>query len=60
MTAEITAISNVRNEYRTQIEWGACDVEEMLPKYIQALKDAGIETVIAEKQRQLDDWLASK
>ena len=60
VTAEITAISNVRNEYRTQIEWGACDVEEMLPKYIQALKDAGIETVIAEKQRQLDDWLASK
>ena len=57
---EITAITNVRNEYRYQIECGACDIDDILPEYIQALKDAGIENVIAEKQAQLDAWLAKQ
>lgn len=57
---EITAISNVRDQYQMQIENGACDIETMLPEYIQALKDAGMEKVIAEKQSQLDAWLAEQ
>lgn len=58
--AEVSAITNVRNEFQHQIENGACNVEEMLPQYIQALRDAGMDTVIAEKQQQLDAWLAAK
>jgi len=34
------------------------DVDSVLPEFRQALKDAGIDKVIAEKQRQLDEWLA--
>lgn len=60
VAAEIAAITNVRNEYERTIENGAGDIADMLPKYIQALKDAGIEKVIAEKQAQLDAWLANK
>ncbi len=57
VSSEITAINNVRNEYRLQVETGACDVDTVLPEYIQALRDAGMDTVIAEKQEQLDAWL---
>jgi len=29
-------------------------------EFIQALKDAGIDKVIEENQRQLDEWLAKQ
>lgn len=57
---EIAALNNVMNEYRFGLENGEMDPEEYLPKFQQALKDAGIEKVIAEKQKQLDAWAAEK
>lgn len=57
---EYVAVSNVISEYKVALEDGALDVDETLPKFQQALKDAGIDTVIAEKQRQLDEWYAAK
>lgn len=39
---------------------GAADPAEALPKFQQRLKDAGIDTIIAEKQAQLDAWNAAK
>ena len=47
-------------QYRLPLENGVIDPDENLPKFRQALKDAGIDTVIAEKQRQLDEWAATK
>lgn len=55
---EITACENVTSRYKNGLECGMLDPEETLPKFIQELKDAGIDTIIAEKQRQLDEWLA--
>lgn len=60
VAAEVSAVANVRSQYQKQIENGDCDLDTLLPEYIQALRDAGIETIIAEKQAQLDAWLASK
>lgn len=54
---EITQLDNVCSKYRTGLECGALDPDTYLPEFIDALKSAGIETVIAEKQAQLDAFL---
>lgn len=56
---EVAAVQAVFDQYRLPLENGVIDPDENLPKFIQALKDAGIDTVIAEKQRQLDEWAAA-
>lgn len=57
---QTTEIDNVLTKYRLGIESGAMDVEETLPIFISELKAAGIDEVVAEKQRQLDEWLNNK
>ncbi len=54
---QVTACKNVQSEYRTALVWGAIDPDENLPKYIQALKDAGIDEIIEAKQKQLNTFL---
>lgn len=56
VATEITAVSNVATQYRPALECGAVDPEEVLPQFIEALKDAGIDRIIEEKQAQLDAW----
>ncbi|AIQ58691.1 ABC transporter substrate-binding protein [Paenibacillus borealis] len=58
--SEVGALANVLREYQKALETGSVDLDEMLPKYIAAQKSAGLDKVIAEKQRQLDEFLASK
>lgn len=55
---ETTACANVAAKYTIGIESGTLDPAEALPKFQKELKDAGIDTIIAEKQRQLDEWAA--
>lgn len=52
----VTSVRNVVNEYRLALGFGLLDVDEHLPKFRQALKEAGMDEIIAEKQRQLDAW----
>lgn len=54
---EVTACSNVVQQYAYGLESGSVDVDEVLPQFQKALKDAGIDKIIAEKQAQLDAWL---
>ncbi|MBQ6363644.1 MAG: ABC transporter substrate-binding protein [Lachnospiraceae bacterium] len=56
VSSEIAAIYAVVDEYRAGLLGGALDLDENYPRFIQKLKDAGIDTVIAEKQKQLDAW----
>ena len=42
------------------IDFGTIDPAKKLPEFIEKLKAAGIEKVIAEKQKQLDAWAAAK
>ena len=58
--SEVAALDSVLAEYRLGLENGELDPEEYLPKFQQALREAGIEKVIAEKQRQLDAWVAAQ
>ena len=53
---EVAACTNVTNQYKLGLECGLVDPETILPKYIEALEDAGIDLIVAEKQKQLDAW----
>ena len=57
---QMTACANVVAQYYNPIMLGETDIDKALPEFQQALKDAGIDDIIAEKQAQLDAWLASK
>lgn len=57
---EITACANVKDKYVKGLELGVLNPEETLPVFLEELKAAGIDTIIAEKQAQLDAWLAAK
>jgi len=57
---QVTACNNVVSAYHTALRWGAMDPAENLPKFIAELESAGINEIIQEKQKQLDDFLASK
>ncbi|RJE86223.1 extracellular solute-binding protein [Paenibacillus sp. 1011MAR3C5] len=57
---ELAAITNVTRQYAMGLETGTIDPEVNLPKFIAALKAAGIDKVIAEKQKQLDEWAKNK
>ncbi len=57
---EIAALTNVLNQYRTGIESGTLDPAKSIPEFNEKLKAAGLDKVIAEKQKQFDEWRASK
>ena len=57
---QVTACANVYAQYYLPIINGEVDIDEVLPVFQKALHDAGIDAIIAEKQAQLDAWLASK
>lgn len=60
VTNEITACTNVVKQYAGALESGAVDVETVLPQFIQALKEAGIDAIVAEKDAQYQAFLNSK
>lgn len=60
LSMEIAAITNVRSQYVDALNTGALNPDEELPKFLEELDNAGINTVIEEKQKQLDAWLAAR
>lgn len=60
LSTEIAALSNVKSQYTDALNAGAVDPEVELPKFLEALEDAGMQKVIDEKQAQLDAWTASR
>lgn len=52
----ISALTNVKNQYEVSLEDGVSNPETVLPKFISALKAAGMGAVVKEKQKQLDTW----
>lgn len=57
MKNQITAVTNVRNQYAPSLEDGAANPSTVLPQFIAALKAAGIEQIVKTKQDQLNTWL---
>ncbi|RAP75689.1 ABC transporter substrate-binding protein [Paenibacillus montanisoli] len=57
---ELANMDAVYKEYEAAVTTGAVDPNEYIPKLVDAMNKAGSEKVLAEKQKQLDEWLASK
>ncbi|TVX95936.1 ABC transporter substrate-binding protein [Cohnella terricola] len=56
---EIAACANVEKEYALGLFMGAIDPEKTIPGMMKKFKAAGIDKIIAEKQKQLDAWAAA-
>lgn len=52
---EIAAVTNVNNQYKAGLESGTIDPSK-LDEFVNKLKAAGLDKIIAEKQKQLDEW----
>jgi len=57
---EIANMQAVRDEYQASLGTGTLDPEKYLPIYEEKLKKAGSDVVVAETQKQLDEWLKQK
>jgi putative aldouronate transport system substrate-binding protein len=60
VAAELTAIAAVADGMERALMTGYVDPAVELPKYIDALKAAGLDTVKAEVEKQYDAWKATK
>ena len=58
--AVVAAVAAVNDEYWTLLNQGFLDPKKALPEYRERLKEAGIDELIAEVQKQYDEWLATK
>lgn len=58
VASEIAAVKDVVNEFRPLLESGILEeVDQALDTFLASLKEAGIDRIIMENQRQLDVWL---
>jgi putative aldouronate transport system substrate-binding protein len=56
---ELAAVTNVLNQYKVPLESGTVDTDKILPEFNSKLKAAGMDKIVAEKQKQLDAWAAA-
>ncbi|MBO9610153.1 MAG: ABC transporter substrate-binding protein [Paenibacillaceae bacterium] len=57
---EFAQITSVAQEYGPLLMTGASDPGKVLPEYIDKLKKAGLDKLLAEVQKQIDDWKKTK
>lgn len=57
---EITACQNVIDKYHNALMNGQLDPATTIPQFTSELEASGIDTIIAEKQAQLDAWAAAR
>ena len=60
IATELTAVTNVYEEYQKSLEYGFVDPETAIPEMLEKMNSAGLQKIIEEKQTQLDAWAASK
>ena len=60
VAAQQTAVSAVIQQYIGIVNCGAQDPATVMPEFLKALEDAGIDEIIAANQAQLDAWLAEQ
>ncbi|SEA60889.1 ABC transporter substrate-binding protein [Paenibacillus sp. 276b] len=56
---EFASVGNVISQYAVPLETGSVNPDEILPDFIAKLKSAGIDKILMEKQKQLDEWVKS-
>jgi len=58
VSTQSSACKNVVTTYNRELMCGAVDVDPIVKKFEQELKDSGVDALIAEMQRQYDEWRA--
>ncbi|TBL70513.1 ABC transporter substrate-binding protein [Paenibacillus thalictri] len=58
--AEVAQSQAVADEFLPSLLTGAVDPEKYLPQFLDKLKTAGADRIIAEKQKQINEWKAKK
>lgn len=53
---EMANCQQVWDKYKYDLETGATDPDEVLPQIIKELKNAGLDTVISEAQKQINEY----
>ncbi len=59
VSSEYAAVVQVISKYMGGLRHGIFSPDEAVPEFLEKLAEAGIDTVIREKQRQLDAWRSS-
>jgi ABC-type sugar transport system, periplasmic component len=57
--SEMTQFQSVRNEYYPGLVTGSIDPDKNLPIFQEKMKEAGVDKIIAEVQKQINEWKAS-
>lgn len=60
VAAECAAVANVLTEYKLPLDFGVEDPETALPILKEKVKEAGIDKIIEEVNRQLDEYFAAQ
>ena len=60
VATEEAQLNSVEEQYKKDLAFGAVEIESKLKEFNEALYAAGLQTVIDEKQKQLDAWLAEQ
>ena len=55
---QVAAVNNVMSKYYNPLMLHQGDTDELLSNMLKELEQAGVNDIIAEKQKQLDEWLA--
>lgn len=56
VVSQLAAINNVLEEFEATLYSGSVDVDDYLEKLNSKLKEQGIDKVVEEMQRQIDEW----
>ena len=59
-SAAYNAISEIKNQYMPGIQNGSADTDAVITEMLNKMNAAGLQSIIAEAQRQLDNYLANK
>ena len=57
---EVVACTTVLNKYKKGLETGDVDPDSVWEQMKDEFTEAGIDKILTEKQKQLDEWLAAK
>ena len=60
VSTEVAGFGNVLDEFGKSLYTGSVDPEEYLPKLQEKLEATGIDKVIEEMQKQIDEWKEAK
>lgn len=60
VTTEIAAVTKAVDQYSLALDTGAVDPAVVLPQMLEKMKAAGSDKIIAEMQKQVNEWRASK